>query len=297
MKAIDTPEPTVERAIVRHRRRMSVVWVVPIIAAAVAGYLVYQRMAQGGPRITIRFKDGSGLRPGQSTIKYRGVTVGEVRSLALSKDLKTVEVEARLERGAEALAKEGTIFWIVRPAIGVANVSGLSTIISGPHIEALPGSGASKKIFEGAENPPASPEDKGLKIVLIAADRGSLRVGSPVYYRGIEVGAVQKLRLSDDARRIEVDTLIRHPYAPLVRAESKFWNASGLNVDIGLFKGAQVNVESLQSLISGGLSFATPDGPKAGEAAKDGAIFALYEEPKKEWLGWAPAIPLANPPN
>ena len=103
---------------------------------------------------------------------------------------------------------------------------------------------------------------------------------------------MQSLRLSDDARRVELDVFIRQPFAPLVRAESKFWNVSGVNVDIGLFKGAQVNVESLKSLVSGGLSFATPEAAKAGEPAADRAIFPLYDEPKKEWLEWSPAIRL-----
>lgn len=171
-------------------------------------------------------------------------------------------------------------------------MSAVCTIISGPFIETLPGNGPAKKTFEGADNSPAALEEKGLKLILIAADRGSLRTGSPVYYRGIEVGAVQNLRLSDDARRVELDLFIRQTFAPLVRSESKFWNVSGVNLDFGLFKGAQINIESLKSVVSGGLSFATPDGAKAGEPVKDGAIFALYDEPKKEWLEWAPTIKL-----
>src|SRR5687768_4392427 len=164
MKPID-PGPAGERAIIKRRRRLSVVWVVPLIAALVAGYLVYHRVGQAGPRINIRFKDSGGLKPGQSPVKYRGVTVGEVRSLSLSEDLQSVEVTARLEKGATALAKEGAKFWIVRPELSVANVSGLSTIITGPYIEALPGNGEPQKTFEGAENSPPSSEDKGLKIV------------------------------------------------------------------------------------------------------------------------------------
>ena len=288
---VDTPPAP---AVVRPRRNISVVWVVPVIAAAVAGYLVYQRAQQGGPSITIRFKDGSGLRPGQSAIKYRGVTVGEVRGLELSGDLQTVEVKARLDKSARALAKEGTVFWIVRPQVGVGNITGLGTIISGPYIEALPGNGSTKSTFEGSDASPAALEEKGLKIVLIAAHRGSLRTGSPIYYRGIEVGAVQELHLSDDARRVEVNVFIRQAYAPLIQADTKFWNVSGVNVDIGLFKGAQVNIESLKSLVSGGLSFATPDSSKSNEPVIDGAIFPLYDEPKKEWLEWAPAIPLSQ---
>lgn len=119
------PEEHIAEPIQRRRRSISYVWIVPMIAAAVAAYLVYERMQQAGPEIVIRFKDGSGLKPGQSPIKYRGVTVGEVRSIGLSPDLQTVEVRARLERSAASLAKEGTVFWIVRPELGVANVSGL----------------------------------------------------------------------------------------------------------------------------------------------------------------------------
>ena len=281
-------------AVIKPPRKFSVVWVVPLIAAVVAAYLVYERAQQGGPRITIRFKDGSGLRAGQSLVKYRGVTVGEVRSISLSSDLQTVAVEARLDRSAAALAKKGTVFWIVRPEVGIASITGLGTIISGPFIEAMPGDGAKQTSFEGAATSPLRREERGLRVVLIATQRGSLRVGSPVYYRGVEVGAVQEDRLSADARMVELDVFIQERYTKLVRKESKFWNVSGVNVDFGLFKGAQVNVESLKSLVSGGLTFATPDEPRGAEAVKDGAIFRLYEEPKKEWLEWAPVIRLGD---
>ena len=281
-------------AVIKPPRRFSVVWVVPLLAAIVAAYLVYERAQQGGPRITIRFKDGSGLRAGQSLVKYRGVTVGEVRSISLSSDLQTVVVEARLDRSAAALAKKGTVFWIVRPEVGIANITGLGTIISGPFIEAMPGDGAKETSFEGAATSPLRREEKGLRVMLIATQRGSLRVGSPVYYRGVEVGAVQEDRLSADARMVELDVFIQQRYKGLVRKESKFWNVSGVNVDFGLFKGAQVNVESLKSLVSGGLTFATPDEPRGSAPVKDGAIFRLHEEPKKEWLEWAPVIQLGD---
>ena len=286
---VETPRA---RAVVRRGGRgISVVWIVPLVAGLVAVYLVYDRMQQVGPRITIRFKDGSGLRPGQSPIKYRGVTVGEVRSISLSPDLQSVEVDARLDRSAGALAKKGTVFWIVRPEVGIGNITGLGTIISGPYIEVLPGEGPKTKMFEGAAASPLRRE-KGLQILLIATQRGSLQVGSPVYYRGIEVGAIQEQRLSKDARMVEFKVFIQQQYAPLVRKESKFWNVSGVNVDFGLFKGAKVDVESVKSLVSGGLSFATPETARDDEPAKDGAIYRLYDEPKKEWLEWAPAIPI-----
>jgi len=289
-------EPPPPRATIRRSRGISVVWVVPLIAALVAGYLVYDRVQQAGPRITIRFKDGSGLRPGQSVIKYRGVTVGEVRSISLSPDSQSVEVDARLDRSAATLAKKGSVFWIVRPEVGVGNISGLGTLITGPYIEVLPGEGAKEKVFEGAAASPLRREEKGLRILLISTQRGSLQVGSPVYYRGIEVGAVQDQRLSDDARMVESDVFIQQRYAPLIRKETKFWNVSGVNMDFSLFKGAEVNVESLKSLVSGGISFATPEEAKGGEPAKDGTVFRLYDEAKKEWLDWAPGISIGRDP-
>ncbi len=277
------------QAVVKRRRYFSVVWIVPIVAAAVAGFLVFQRVNQMGPRITIRFHDGSGLKPGQSVIKYRGVNVGEVQAISLSADLRSVLVEARLARSAEALAREGSVFWIVRPEVSLQNVTGLGTIISGSYIEVQPGNGMAKKSFEGSGRPLLQRGEKGLRIVLFAPTRQSLRPRSPVYYRGIEVGEVQDQRLSADARTVEFEVFIQQRYAPLVKRDSKFWNVSGVDVDIGLFKGAQVNIESLKTLVSGGLAFATPEEAGA-DAVEDRAVFRLYEEPKKEWLEWAPAI-------
>lgn len=284
--------PQAVPANVKRRRFFSVVWLVPLVAAGVAGYLVYQRVAQAGPLITIRFADGEGLKPGQSPVKYRGVAVGEVRSIALSRDLHGVLVEARLDKSAAALARQGAAFWIVRPEVGLQNITGLGTIISGPYIEVIPGTGPPAKVFQGVAPAPVRQEEKGLSIRLLSPTRGSLRAGSPVYYRGMEVGHVQEQRLSDDARLVESDVFIEQSYAALVRDDSRFWNVSGVDIDFSLFKGAQVNVESLKSLVSGGVSFATPPPGKGNEPAGNGALFRLYDEPKKEWLEWSPAIPL-----
>ena len=288
--ATRVPAESQPRAEIKGPARFSVIWVVPLVAALLAGYLVYKRVNDVGPRIKIRFKDGSGLKPGQTPVKYRGVTVGEVRAIALTSDQQQAEVEVRLVKSAQGIAREGSVFWIVRPEVGVGNITGLGTIISGAYIEVLPGAGEAKKKFDGAQASPVAREEKGLKVMLVSPRRGSLKAGSPVYYRGIEVGAVQEHRLSLDARSVEAEVFIQRRYVPLVRAGSKFWNASGLEFDFSLFKGAQLNVESLKSLVSGGVSFATPDGGKDNEPARDGTVFRLYEEPKKEWLEWSPAI-------
>lgn len=273
----------------RKQWRLPVVWVVPVIAAIVAGYLVYNRVHQFGPKITIRFKDAGGLLPGLTQIRYRGVAIGEVKTLELSEDRQHALVKARLRRWAEPVARERTVFWIVRPEVGIGSITGLGTVVTGPQIEASPGTGKPKSEFTGLDRPPAASERKGLKIVLLASRLGSLKAGAPVYYRGIEVGAVQDSRLGGDATTVNIHVFIRQRYAGLIRTESKFWNASGVDISAGLFRGLEINVELLRSLVAGGIAFATPNDPM-GVPAKNGTVFRLYDEPRKDWLEWAPKI-------
>ena len=134
------------------------VWVVPAVAAIVAGYLVYDRVRDSGPEITIRFRDAAGLRPGQTPVRYRGVAIGQVTEVVLSKDLQHAVVRARLQRSAAPVAREGTVFWIVRPEVGIGSITGLGTVLTGPQIEALPGRGKATSAFVGLESPPAALE-------------------------------------------------------------------------------------------------------------------------------------------
>lgn len=275
----------------RKRWNFSVVWVVPVIATGVAGYLVYDRVQEFGPKITIKFRDGSGLKIDQTPIKYRGVPIGEVKAVELSKDHEHVLVKARLRRSAASIASEGSVFWIVRPEVALGSITGLGTVISGPEIDVLPGTGAPRMDFVGLESAPVALERQGLKIVLISSRLGLLKPGSPVYYRGIEVGTVQDSHLDPNATTVNIHVFIKQRYANLVRSGSKFWNVSGVNVKVGLFRGLEVNVESLKSLAAGGIALATPHDPKT-KPARDGMGFPLYDNPQKEWLDWAPKIPI-----
>ena len=265
------------------------VWIVPVIAAIVAGYLVYNRLRQFGPTITVRFKDAAGLKIGQTPVLYRGVQIGEVSDITLSKDQHYAEVKINIRRTASSIAREGSNFWIVRPRLDAGTVTGLGTIITGPHITVVPGNGPPTKKFTGAESSPTMVDPQGLKIILMAGEGGSLRAGVPIYYRGIEVGAVQDTKLSTNARTVEIQVVIHHRYAPLVRTDSKFWNVTGIDVRFGFFRGAEINVESLKSLIIGGIAFATPDDVKSSPAS-NGAIYRLYEQSEKAWLQWSPSI-------
>ena len=260
---------------------------VPIIAAAVAGWLVWERMRTAGPEITIQFDQGAALRIGQTPVKYRGVSIGEVTGVELSSDHSHVLVKARLRRTAASVANEGSQFWIVRPQVGLGSVTGLNTVLSGPEIEVRPGEGAPRREFVGRESPPL--DDNGLRLVLRAERPKSLRGNSPVYYRGVEVGAVQKVDLTANTASADVTLLIWQRYAPLVREGSAFWNSSGIAVKGGLLKGLEVEFESLRALATGGVEFASPpNSPRA----KAGTVFFLHNEPKKEWLAWQPKIPL-----
>jgi paraquat-inducible protein B len=269
-----------------------VVWIVPVVAALVAGYLVYDQVRDFGPTITIRFKDGSGLKAGRTPLQYNGVQIGEVKSVKLSEDLREVVVEARLLRQAASIAREGSEFWIARLGSELQDISNLGTVITGAYIQVLPGHGKPRLDFIGLEDAQAALEPRGLEIVLRASRLGSLKPGSPVYYRGIEVGAVRVGQLSADATAAEIRVVIRPRYAKLVRSGSKFWNASGADVKAGLFSGLEINVESLKSLVTGGIAFATPSDPQSRQA-RSGAVFTLYDQPVKDWLEWAPRIPVA----
>ena len=278
------------RAKVKQRRwSFPVMWVVPVVAALVAAYLVYDQVREFGPKVTIRFKDGSGLKAGRTPIQYSGVRIGEVKDVKLSDDLHDVVVEARLLRSAAAVAREGSVFWIVRLGTELQDISNLGTVITGAYIQVSPGTGEPKSDFVGMEGSQAAVEPDALEIVLRTNRLGSLKPRSPVYYRGIEVGAVRAVQLSADATVAEILVQIRPRYVRLVRSSSKFWNSSGADVKFGLFSGLEINVESLRSLVAGGIVFATPSDPKAGQA-RNGASFPLYEQPAKEWLEWAPRI-------
>ena len=284
---------TVPEARVRRRRwGFSVAWLVPLVAAIVAGYLVYDRMRQAGPTITLTFTDGAGVKVGQTEIRYRGVPIGEVRQIDLSDDHRRVVVSARLRHSAASIAREGSVFWIVRPQVGPASITGLSTVLTGPYIEVMPGTGKTQTSFTGVDHPSPTLNRRGLKIVLATQHLASVRNGSPIYYRGIEVGNVIDARLNRDATSAHVDAFIDQPHARLVRIGSRFWSVSGLDVHVGIFKGLDISLESLRSLAVGGVAFATPDA--GGPPAPAGTTFVLHENADKEWLRWTPKI--AIPP-
>jgi paraquat-inducible protein B len=280
------------KARIRRRRLFRLVWVVPAVALAVAVFLVWQHMRSLGPEITIAFNDASGLRVGQTPINYRGVQIGEVSRIELAEDRRQARVRARLHHAARPIATEGAMFWIVRPQIGLNQITGLGTVLSGPEIQVLPGKGETiQKEFRGLDSAPAGLEP-GLRLVLRAERPKGVRVNTPVNYRGVEVGLVQKIELAPNAASADMHIVVRSRYASLVRAGSAFWNASGVHASGGILKGIELEIESMRTLVTGSIEFATPS--ENAPRVKPGTVFFLHDKPKDEWLNWQAKIPLGG---
>jgi len=268
-------------------------WLIPVAAALLCAWYAGHDIVFAGPTITIYFQNADGLQEQNSFIQYRGINIGEIKTLKLAEDRQRVTVKVQLDNFAAGIARQGSVFWIVRPELKLGSVSGLRTIVSGDYITVQPGSGTRTNLFIGAEKEPIEPV-KALDIRLLSQKLDSLQSQSPVFYRGIQVGEVLDCRLSDDAREVVSHARIEEEYAPLVRMNSIFWNAGGINFHIGLFSGANISAESAQTLISGGVGFATP--PDFQNAATNNTVFILNEKSKDEWEKWSPAILLHSVP-
>ena len=286
------PQTTPVAVIDRQPRRFSKLWIAPVIALAFVGAMLYlQVRAERGPIVTITFDDAAGLESGANLI-HRGIRVGVVKDVRLDKDLSSVIVEAEIAPHAEGLASEGTQFWIVRPEVSLDRVSGLDTLLGPRYIAVRPleTPGKSLRRFEGLAEPPRLPQQAvdGLLVRLHARSAGSISTGSAVLYRGMRIGRVVGLQLSSNATNVEIDAIIEPRFAVLVRENTRFWDASGVGVDFGLFRGLSVAAGPLDSVLRGAVGMATPT--KAGEQANAGAEFDLASSLDNDWLDWKPEI-------
>jgi len=275
-----------------HPTAFPIIWLLPILALAVCVWLGIREIAGRGPVVTVEFADGTGVEAGKTTLEYNGVAAGAVKDVELRPDLKGVILTIALKKIAKPLANAGTEYWIVHPEIGASGVHGLDTLVSGVRLTARPGTGPQTKTFRGLDQTPAPAiSDQGRTFLLKADQLGSLSTGSPVMYRQLKVGQVEASRLSDDSTLVMVRIHIAPPYVDLVRTTTKFWNAGGFSFKLSLL-GAEVKDSSLESLISGGVAFATPDKEPLGPPAQPNAQFDLAPEAEKDWLKWSPKIPI-----
>ena len=270
----DLPQATVVR---RSRTRISVVWIIPILAAAVALGIAVQRILSEGPTITIVFKAAEGLEAGKTLVKYKDVSIGQVTAVRLSPDYSKVEVTAKIAKSAEGLMVEDAKFWVVQPRVTLSGVSGLGTLLSGNYVGIEVGKSTKKqRTFIGLEEPLIiTVGQPGRSFVLKAANLGSLGVGAPVYYHSLQAGQVVSYSLAGDGKAIELRIFVNAPYDTYVNAGTRFWNASGVDVSVGA-GGVEVRTESLVALLAGGVAFDTPAFAAQPEPAAPNTAFTLH---------------------
>ena len=258
------------------RRRLHLVWLVPIIALLAAGWLGWRTLAGRGPMITIGISSAEGIEAGKTKIKHHDIELGTVESVEPSEDLSRVTVEARMNVHAKAHLTQNTRFWVVRPRLSAEGITGLSTLISGSYIEMDPGQGDPERNFTAMEEPPVISADvPGTHFVLKTERLGSIIQGAPISFRGIKVGQVLGYELSDEDGTTTVQVFIQSPHDKLVHEGTRFWNASGFTVEMG-GNGLKLQTESIQAILTGGVAFDVPPGGDMGNAAKGNSTFELY---------------------
>ncbi len=271
------PPAAIAEAVIDTRRRPSIVWLIPLIAALVGGYVAWRTFSERGPQITIRFATADGLEAGKTKIEYKSVELGVVEEIRLADDLSHVVCRARMVNGAEGYLREGTRFWVVRARVAGGQVSGLDTIFSGAYIGLDPvREGKPIREFQGLEAPPVVTIDEpGRHFVLHSYQAGSVEVGAPVFFRSIRVGQVVASELDPSGDFVEIQIFVDAPHDERIHAGTRFWNASGIDFSMGA-DGVSVDTESIVSILIGGIAFETPE-RGGGARADDGAVFPLYE--------------------
>ncbi len=280
------PRPELPRPVIARRAHYSLwlVWLVPLVAVIIGVSLGARSILNRGPTITIYFRNAEGIEANKTHIKYKEVDMGTVRRVRLTKDHREVEVVAEMHgnAGVESLLVNDTRFWVVRPRIGAAGVSGLNTVLSGAYIGMDAGRDTNeKREFQGLEVQPAITADvPGREFTLFADDLGSLDIGSPIYFRRVPVGQVLAYTMTPDGHHIKFTIFVTAPYDRFVTTHSRFWHASGVDVDLGA-QGLKVHTQSAVSVLAGGVAFQDlldPDTLDTPPEAAEHATFTLYEQ-------------------
>ncbi len=270
----DVPAAVVERP--TQRRRFSLIWLIPIVAAIAGAFLVYRTFTERGPSITIVLEAAAGIEPGKTPIKYRDVQLGVVEQVALSDTLRQVVVTARMDKSATPVLRQGTEFWVESARITASGVYGLSTLLSGSYIGMRPGEGEPARHFVALDAAPVYQTDMPGKTYTLRADRlGSISAGAPIYFRGLQVGGILGYKLEEDGNHVRIFVFVRAPYDAFVRETTHFWNASGIDMQL-TSAGVEVRTESLTTVLIGGIAFDSPFGAESAAVAPDGQEFPLF---------------------
>ncbi len=259
------------------KKRLSVIWLIPILALLMGGWLTFRHLEEEGTVVTIVFDSAEGIAAGKTEIRYRDVSVGMVEDISFSDDLSRVIVTATLNREMRDHLGEDTRFWVVRARLSVNEIQALGTLLSGVYIGMDPGEGggSGRTAFEGLENPPVLlADDQGSRFVLHSDSLYSYDIGVPVYYRHMQVGEIIDYRLEDNGQSFTIELFVKAPFDKLVHDNTAFWNAGGLDVKLGA-DGVEVDSQSLVSILIGGVAFDNIE-QSPGEQATSGSEFTLH---------------------
>lgn len=265
------------QATIKRRTRISPVWLIPVAAALIGCWLVYQNFLNRGPEVTLHLPTAQGLEAGHTPVKVNSVDVGHVESIRLTDDYSGAIATIRMNRGTEPLLAADSRFWVVKPRIGRQGISGLGTILSGAFIGLLPGSKSkTNHDFTVLQNPPATSQGKaGVSVTLTSSSANTLNAGDPVVYQGQTVGQVETATFSAAHRRMLYHVFVKAPYSQVITATTQFWLRSGIDVHIGA-DGLSVRAGSLQTILAGGLTFGQPEGVEPGQPVDNNTEFKLY---------------------
>jgi paraquat-inducible protein B len=263
----------------RRRVRVSLVWLVPIVAGIIGLSMAFHDWMNLGPRITVSFLTAEGLEANKTQVKYKNVVIGMVTDISLSDDRTHVLATIELNNTAAPFTRVDSQYWVVRPRIGAHGVSGVDTLLSGAFIGADAGNSEdTKSDFTGLETPPpVTFGEKGKRFTLHTDDLGSLDIGSPVYFRRIQVGQVVSYHLSQDGKGVDLQIFINSPNDQFITTDTRFWNASGVDVTVGA-TGLKVNTQSLTSILSGGIAFREPNWSPDAVPAQEHAEFKIFDD-------------------
>ncbi|MDM0111037.1 MlaD family protein [Variovorax sp. J22R133] len=279
-QSASAPDTELPRPVVAKRRDWmpSLIWLIPVVAALVGFWLVAKILLNRGPEIDITFLSAEGLEAGKTAVKYKEVQIGTVQTIRLARDRSHVNVTVQLKKEADSFTAKDTRYWVVRPRLDTSGISGLGTLLSGAYIGADAGSAEeTASEFKGLEVPPIITRDApGRQFTLHARDAGSVDIGSPVFFRRIKVGQVASYQLDPDGRGVTLRVFINTPYDQYVGVNTRFWHASGIDVQLSA-SGLTLRTQALATIVLGGIAFQAPD-DNLGELAGEGAAFALAND-------------------
>ncbi|MFC5077654.1 Paraquat-inducible protein B [Vibrio thalassae] len=269
---------------IKKDRRISPLWILPILTIALAGWLLVKAVHDAGQRVQIYFSDAQGLIAGRTTIRYQGLEVGMVRDINLSEDLTNIYVDADIYPEATKLLGEDTKFWLVKPSASLSGISGLDALVSGNYIAIFPAtkSDSAKSKYVALESVPTElAVNDGLTVTLKAKDLGGISVGSKIVYKKIPIGEVYSFKLDSNAETVSINASIQNEFSHIITDKSRFWNVSGIGASVG-FQGVDIRLESLSAILAGAIAVDSPDG---GEPVKAGTDFRLYKDLKTAGRG------------